>query len=145
MTVKRMGGRRTLALFVTLFLLAFSAAGSVGFAAGTKTVVTKAGASETAVSQTAESASAAAETTAQVQQSQAKGKHTSFWKILIAAVCIGILAAVYGVSDMLIRKKKMNDMLTKVRLRKGPLADMPEDEDRVGEKTRGADEADKKE
>ena len=127
-----------------LGLLAFSAAGSVGFAAGTK-AVTKAGASETAVSQTAESASAAAETTAQAQQSRAKGKHTSFWKILIVAVCIGILAAVYGVSDMLIRKKKMNDMLTKVRLRKGPLADMPEDEDRVGEKTRGADEADKKE
>ena len=42
-------------------------------------------------------------------------------KILIVAVCVGLLAAAYGVAEMLIRRKKMNEMLTKVRLEKGVL------------------------
>jgi len=59
---------------------------------------------------------------------EATSTKPSFWKILVVAGCIGVLAAGYGVSDMIIRQKKMDKMTTRVRMEKGLIKD-PEKKD----------------
>lgn len=51
----------------------------------------------------------------------------NLWKLVIVAAVIGGLAALYGVSDMLIRKHKMDKMQNKVRVEKGLIKKAKED------------------
>jgi len=56
--------------------------------------------------------------TTTVESGRQKTTKSNLWKLVIVAVCVGALAAGYGVGDMLIRKRKMDKMMTRVRLEK---------------------------